>query len=108
MKNQVGTLYKVVVSYREPSYEEQTGPRATPYRWTYAIRAESEEEARQRALSEFREVSRLSSVGWWREVVAVEVREAPAPERADAVHDPVRCGTAAECEAVGGRERGRG
>ena len=108
MKNQPGTLYKVVVSYREPSYEEQTGPREAPYRWTYVILAESEEQARQRALSEFREVSRLSSVGWWREVVAIEVREAPAAERAEAVHDDVRCGTAAECEAVGGRARGRG
>ena len=103
MKNPQGTLYKVVVSYREPSYEDLTGPRAAPYRWTYAIVAESEEEARRRALSEFREVSRLSSVGWWREVVGVEVREAPA-DGGDAVHG----GTAAECEAVCGRARGRG
>lgn len=86
------TLYTVVVSYREPEYEARTAPRATPYRWTYAVRAESEEEARRWALSEFREVSRLSSVGWWREVVAVEVREAP-PEEAQG-------GTAAASDAV--------
>jgi hypothetical protein len=97
------TVYKVVVSYREPDYEQRTGPRATPYRWTYAVRADSEEEARRRALSEFREVSRMSSVGWWREVVAVEVCEAPARERADAVDDRAR-----DAESPGGARRSGG
>ena len=102
MKNPRATLFKVVVSYREPGYEERTGPREAPYRWTYAVVAESEEQARRRALSEFREMSRPSSVGWWREVVAISVHEAPAPKRVDAVHDHVRCRTAAECEAACG------
>ena len=95
MKNGVGKLYRVVVSYREPEYEARTGPRGAPYRWTYAVRAESEEEARRWALNEFREVSRLSSVGWWREVVAVEVGEASAESA-----DPAQGGTAAACDAV--------
>ena len=103
MRNAPGTRYRVVVSYREPAYEERTGRREAPYRWTYLVVAASEEEARRRALSEFREVSRLSSVGWWREVVAVEVREGPA-ESEDALHG----GTAAACEAVCGRARGHG
>jgi hypothetical protein len=103
MRKAPGTKYRVVVSYREPAYEERTGRRETPYRWTYAVIAESEEQARGRALREFREVSRLSSVGWWREVVGIEVREAP-PESGDALPG----GTAAECEAVGGRARGHG
>jgi hypothetical protein len=100
-----GTRYQVVVSYREPGYEERVGPRATPYRWTYAVVAENEEEARATALREFREVSRLSSVGWWREVVGVEVREPPA-ERGEGGQDRGR--TAAECEPVCGRARWRG
>jgi len=80
MSEDLPTMYRVRVWYREPTYEARTGPRAAPFRWTYTVRAEGEEEARRRALREFEEMSRLSSVGWSREVVAVEVEPAqPAP-----------------------------
>ncbi len=85
MKNPLGNLYKVTVSYREPTYEERTGPRATPFRWTYSLLADSADHARRRALSEFHEVTRLSSVGWTRVIVAVDVEVAPAPSNPFAV-----------------------
>jgi len=72
----VETVYRVRVWYREPTYEARTGPRAEPFRWTFTVRANGEEEARRRALREFEEVSRQSSVGWSREVVSVEVEPA--------------------------------
>lgn len=81
MKNPLGNLYKVTVSYREPTYEARTGPRAAPYRWTYRLLADSEQTARRRALAEFEAVTRLSSVGWSREVVAVDVQETDPPPR---------------------------
>jgi hypothetical protein len=84
MRTALGTLYKVTVSYREPTYEERTGPRAVPFRWTYTLLADSADHARRRALSEFDEVTRQSSVGWSRQVVAVDVREADPPLRAPA------------------------
>jgi hypothetical protein len=70
------TFYKVTVRYREPTYEARHAPRRDPFRWTYTLSAACEEQARLRALHEFREVTRLSSVGWSREVVAVDVQQA--------------------------------
>jgi hypothetical protein len=67
------TMYRVRVWYREPTYEARTGPRATPFRWTYTVRAEDEAHARRRALREFEEMTLQSAVGWSREVVSVEV-----------------------------------
>ena len=69
-------FYKVTVRYREPTYEARNTPRRDPFRWTYTLSAEGEDQARRRALHEFREVTRLSSVGWSREVVAVDVQPA--------------------------------
>lgn len=83
MRTPLRTLYKVTVSYREPSYEERAGPRANPYQWTYTVLAGSEEQARRRALEEFEEVTRLSSVGWSRQVVAVDVWLTEPPDCAD-------------------------
>ncbi len=69
-------VYRVRIWYREPTYEARTAPRAAPFRWTFVIRAADEAQARRRALREFEDVTRQSSVGWSREVVSVEVEPA--------------------------------
>ncbi len=61
------------VLYREPTYEEATGPKKEPYSWIYTIIAEDERAARRLALDEFEAIGSLSGVGWAREVVGVEV-----------------------------------
>ena len=73
--------YRVTVSYREPDYEARVGPRLNPYRWTYTIVADGEEQARLSALLEFRQMTMLSSVGWHRVVVGVDVAPALPVER---------------------------
>jgi len=65
--------FLVEIQYREPSYERRHGARPNPYRWRYRIYARSGEMAVEMALQEFREIAQLSSSGWSREVVAVEV-----------------------------------
>jgi hypothetical protein len=67
--------YEVTIRYREPTYEKAVGPKAEPYRWTYEMVADDEVDARKRALGEFREMERLSSVGWRREIEAIDVRQ---------------------------------
>jgi hypothetical protein len=67
------SVYDVVVSYREPTYEAHAGPKAEPYRWTYRIRASSEADAARGARRQFDEAQRLSSVGWARTVVGIEI-----------------------------------
>ena len=64
-------VYRVRIEYREPTYELRTGPKPAPYRWTYEIVATSTGEASAAALSEFRTMATLSSVGWTRQVVGV-------------------------------------
>lgn len=78
---ELGARYRVTVSYREPTYEARSGARPNPFRWTYAISAESEEQARASALREFRHTTEMSSVGWSRVVVGVDVDRDDAPAR---------------------------
>jgi hypothetical protein len=68
--------FYVTVEYREPSYEARTAGRPEPYRWTYDLLAESALCAREAALREFYATAAESSVGWARQIVAVEVRSA--------------------------------
>ena len=65
--------YEVTIRYREPSYARAAGPRAEPYRWTYEIDSDDDADARKRALGQFREMERLSSVGWVREIDSIDV-----------------------------------
>jgi hypothetical protein len=70
----LASAYRVRIDYREPTYEARVGPKRTPYTWTYEVVAPNEKEAAQIALREFRETARVSSVGWLREVVGIQVR----------------------------------
>ena len=67
------SAFRVQIEYREPTYELRVGPKPAPYRWTYEIVARSETEAAESALQRFHGTMRASSVGWIREVVAVQV-----------------------------------
>lgn len=66
--------YTVEIEYREPSYEARHGARDRPYRWRYVIHAASADDARRRALVEFRHIAAISPAGWSREIVSVHVR----------------------------------
>lgn len=67
------TVFIVEVQYREPGYEARTGARDEPFRFRYRITACNETQARWFALDEFRRISALSSVGWIRDIVGVDV-----------------------------------
>ena len=65
--------YEVTIRYREPSYEQAVGRKAEPYRWTYEIVSDDDADARQLAVGKFREMERLSSVGWIRVIERIDV-----------------------------------
>lgn len=65
--------YRVRLLYREPTYELAAGRVREPYSATYLVDANSSDEAREVALLRFRQVERLSSVSWVREVVGCEI-----------------------------------
>ena len=71
--SEVATTYQVRIHYREPTYENYAGRPASPYRWTYEVAAGSATEAKSLALREFRAIARASSVGWTRQVIAIEL-----------------------------------
>ena len=69
--------FRVRLVYREPTFEQHAGlsPRAWPV--VYEVRGASDrDDAAAIALEEFRRIERLSSVGWAREVITVDVEEA--------------------------------
>jgi hypothetical protein len=74
--------YEVTIRYREPSYEHSGGHKAEPYRWTFEIDSDDRDGARRLAIGHFREMERLSSVGWIREIEHVDVRIRNRPEPA--------------------------
>ena len=66
--------YLVTIFYREPTYELEVGRKASPYRWRFDdIDVASEPEAVAEATRRFREIERLSGVGWQRDVLDVAV-----------------------------------
>jgi hypothetical protein len=65
--------YVIRIAYREPTYEAGHGARPRPYGALYRLRATSTLDAHERAVREFREMERNSSVGWVRQIVSVEV-----------------------------------
>lgn len=59
--------YRVVIPYREPTYEKYRGRRRNkPYRAPYVVAAYSAKEAIRKALKLFRQDERNSHVGWQR------------------------------------------
>lgn len=73
MVRQAATQFLVEICYREPSYEARNGARAEPFRFRYRVNAHSEAAARKFAIEEFEYISARSSVGWVRDIVAVDV-----------------------------------
>ena len=65
--------FAVTIRYREPTYELQTG-RVREYSSCFVIYAPEEQEAAGHAVARFKHIEALSSVGWTREIVQVEVR----------------------------------
>jgi len=68
--------YRVVIEYCEPTYATHSGSPAKTYRGTFEVKAYSPEGAEALARQEFREMERLSSVGWARDIVRVMTAEA--------------------------------
>ncbi len=66
-------IYRVTIHYREPTYEAATGPKATPYRWTFSVVARTDRRAGALAIDEFREIERQSGVSWIREIVKLDL-----------------------------------
>jgi hypothetical protein len=73
VKRRSPTQFIVEIHYREPGYEARHGARDEPFRFRYRIDAGNAESARWLALDEFRRIAELSSVGWVRDVVGVDV-----------------------------------
>ncbi|MDI1428752.1 MULTISPECIES: hypothetical protein [Polyangium] len=71
-----GALYEIVISYKEPTFAEHAGQEARTFRGTFRIEAADEDDARVRAVAEFRRIQASSSVGWQREIVDVACRRA--------------------------------
>ncbi len=67
--------YRVCITYREPTFEQQRlwGPR--PYRGIFIVRARTPEAAELRARNAFESIAVRSRVSWVREIVAVQVEE---------------------------------
>ncbi len=69
--------YRVTVLYVEPTYARYAGQRPVPRRWSIEIDAPDPPAAVHAALDRFHELSRLSGVGWIREVVSWDVTATP-------------------------------
>lgn len=66
--------FKIAIKYREPTYELGAGRKPEPFiGGSFEIPAEDAVEALRIALRRFDEMQKLSSVGWVREVVHVEI-----------------------------------
>jgi len=65
--------FKVLIMYREPTFELRIGPKASPFTCTYNIKAVDETAAIAGAIKEFRMTASQSSVGWVRNIVSAEV-----------------------------------
>lgn len=68
--------YRVVIEYCEPTYATHTNSQPKTYRGTFVVKAYSPEGAETIARQEFREMEKLSSVGWARDIVRVLTAEA--------------------------------
>lgn len=64
-------LWTVRVTYTEPTYELHTGRPPTPFTWTWSGFASGFSTAQSLALTEFKQLTLHSGVGWVMEVQAV-------------------------------------
>ena len=71
--------FRVRIMYREPNFEDSIGRKEDPFTWTYRINAVDEAAAIALAINEFHATAKLSSVGWVRNIVSVEVIDAEEP-----------------------------
>ena len=73
--------YKVTIYYREPGYAQRNGAAEQTYRGSFIVQATDEQAAVRRAVSEFDQMARLSSVSWIRviEKVVCERWVQPSP-----------------------------
>jgi len=62
--------YKVLIPYREPTYELRRagGPRRKPFLSGFRVLATSEQAAIEKAVRQFKDRARSSSVNWVREI----------------------------------------
>ncbi len=67
--------YHVLIKYAEPTYASHSGGQARVYRWTYRFAALSATQAEALAVKDFREMEKLSSVGWARDIVGITTTE---------------------------------
>jgi hypothetical protein len=68
--------FRVRIMYREPTFEARNGLIEEPFDWTYSINAVDKAAAIALAIKEFHATARLSSFGWVRKMVSVEVTDA--------------------------------
>jgi hypothetical protein len=68
--------FRVRIMYREPGFEARNGPQEAPFNAIYNINAVDEAAAIVLATEEFHATARLSSVGWVRKIVCVEITDA--------------------------------
>jgi hypothetical protein len=71
--------FSVTVYYREPSYALNTESDEKLYRGTFEVQARDPVDAVRQSLAQFKEIERLSGVGWVRCVVRVDCRLVDAP-----------------------------
>lgn len=64
--------WQVRIRYREPGYELRRGV-ARLYSGTFVVEAASADDAERAGMGQFRAMETESGVGWYREVVRVEV-----------------------------------
>jgi predicted phosphodiesterase len=64
--------WKVLIVYREPTYEAERGLPPTEYRASFEVNAAHERDAKAAGLVAFRNAVRVETVGWPREIVRVE------------------------------------
>ena len=66
-------IYRVKIFYREPLYEMYQGAKERPFHWTYEVSACNTTQAYEKAIDDFKQMEKLSSVNWKRHIVAVEL-----------------------------------
>lgn len=63
----------VEIRYREKSRETWVETARLPYKWRFRSETTDEQTAVANAVAEFRRIQAMSSVGWSRDIVSVQV-----------------------------------
>jgi hypothetical protein len=75
--------WRVMIRYREPTYERHAGDNIKLFHFTYRISATSADAATKIARAVFHETTHLSNVGWRREILDITCRELRASQPPD-------------------------